>query len=221
MSRHLTSPEVAPARALGPASARPGQVPGDSGAGGGRRLTERQAEAVARLVEAAVEEVHDRGYDGLTVRNVARRAGMAPASAYTYFSSKDHLVAEALWRKLQRLPPAASEDATTLERVTAELRALGSFMADDPALTAACTAALLGPGPDVVHLRARFGREIHLRLRRALGPGGDRAALEVLELAYTGAMLSTGMGHLSYAEVADQLGEAARLILSGAGEGSG
>lgn len=179
---------------------------------GGRRLTERQVEVVSRLVEAAVEEIAAHGYDGLTVRNVARRAGMAPASAYTYFSSKDHLVAEALWRRLRALP-AAADSGSALERVTAELRGLGSFMADDPALSAACTVALLGSGPDVMALRARIGLEIHNRLRRALGPDGDRAALRVLELAYTGAMLSTGMGHLSFGDVADELTKAARLVL--------
>jgi len=182
---------------------------------GGRRLTGRQAEAVARLVEAAVEEIRAQGYEGLTVRNAARRAGMAPASAYTYFSSKDHLVVEALWRRLHALP-AADDDGTPLERTEAELRALGWFLADEPALSAACTAALLGSGPDVVHLRRRIGLEIHDRLRRALGPAEQRSALRVLELATTGAMLSTGMGHLSYADVADELARAARLVLGGA-----
>lgn len=179
---------------------------------GGRRLTERRTEVLNRLVSAAVEEIAEVGYEGLTVRNVARRAGMAPASAYTYVSSKDHLVAEALWHKLRALPES-SDTGTALQRVTAELQTLGWFMADDPALSAACTVALLGSGPDVQALRARVGRLIHDRLRRALGPDGDRAALQVLELAYTGAMLSTGMGHLSFADVADQLAEAARLVL--------
>ncbi|HZU78754.1 MAG TPA: helix-turn-helix domain-containing protein [Acidimicrobiales bacterium] len=209
----MTSSRGAAARASAPPASAAGIAEGPGRGTVRRPLTERQAEVVTRLVEAAVEEIHDHGYEGLTVRNVARRAGMAPASAYTYFSSKDHLVAEALWRKLARLPTAAPDDATALERVVAELRALGSFMADDPALSAACTTALLGPGPDVMDLRTRIGHEIHSRLRSALGPGGDRRALQILELAYTGAMLSTGMGHLSFADVADQLTEAAHLVL--------
>ena len=61
-----------------------------------RRLTERQAEVVAELVRAAEVEVDEVGYDGVTVRGVARRAGVAPATAYNYFSSKDHLLAEVL-----------------------------------------------------------------------------------------------------------------------------
>src|SRR6478672_5858664 len=69
-----------------------------------RHLSERQADTVARLTDAAVEEVRGTGYEGLTVRNVAKRAGVAPATAYTYFASKDHLVAELFWRRLQQLP---------------------------------------------------------------------------------------------------------------------
>src|SRR4051812_12952951 len=65
-----------------------------------RRLTGRQADTVRRLTDAAVEEVRETGFDGLTVRNVARRAGVAPATAYTYFASKNHLITEVFWRRL-------------------------------------------------------------------------------------------------------------------------
>ena len=50
---------------------------------------------------AALVELRVSGYDGLTVRNVARRAEVAPATAYSYFGSKDHLVAEVFWRRFQ------------------------------------------------------------------------------------------------------------------------
>ena len=115
-----------------------------------RRLTARQAAVVDQLVDAAADEARHEGYDGLTVRGVARRAGVAPATAYTYFASKDHLLAEVLWRRLQTLVmPEPDEDASPPERLTAALRALGLFMADDPTLAAACTTALLGSGPEV------------------------------------------------------------------------
>ena len=69
-----------------------------------RGLNPRQADTVARLVEAALEEVRAVGYDALTVRTVAARAEVAPATAYTYFASKNHLVAEVFWRALQGRP---------------------------------------------------------------------------------------------------------------------
>ena len=60
---------------------------------------------VLQLVQATSDEIDEVGYAGLTVRSVARRAGVAPATAYNYFSSKDHLLAEVLWRHMQALPP--------------------------------------------------------------------------------------------------------------------
>ena len=205
------------------------EVPGgEDGAGGEgteaaestrRRLTPRQAEVVRRLVEAAAAEARDQGYEKLTVRGVARRAGVAPATAYTYFASKDHLLAEVLWRRLDALAPAAVPgDAPTVERVTAELRVLGLFVADDPVLAAACTTALLGRGPDVRALRQRFGTALHDRLRAALGADADDEVLRSLDLAYSGAMLWAGMGHIHFEDVPETLAATARLLL-GAGPG--
>src|SRR2546429_8047080 len=76
VSRHMSSPALAPLR---------------------RHLGPRQADTVDRLVDAAVTLVARTGYDGLTVRGVAQEAGVAPATAYTYFASKEHLLAEVYW----------------------------------------------------------------------------------------------------------------------------
>jgi AcrR family transcriptional regulator len=73
-----------------------------------RQLTARQADTVRRLTEAGVEEVRRSGYENLSIRDVARRAGVAPATAYTYFGSKDHLLTEIFWRRLNALPPAGT-----------------------------------------------------------------------------------------------------------------
>ncbi len=185
-----------------------------------RRLTVRQVAVVEQLLEAAADEARDQGYDGVTVRNVARRAGVAPATAYTYFASKDHLLAEVLWRRLQALPvPGAVGSvgaAGPTERVVAELRVLGLFMADDPTLAAACTTALLGSGPEVRALRVLFGTALHERLAHALGDEADEAVLRSLDLAYSGAMLWAGMGHIRFEDVPDALADAARLVLRGA-----
>jgi AcrR family transcriptional regulator len=187
-----------------------------------RRLTVRQAVVVEQLVDAAADEARAEGYEGVTVRTVARRAGVAPATAYTYFASKDHLLAEVLWRRLQALPvpdevgPADGDGAARrADRVIAELRALGLFMADDPTLAAACTTALLGSGPEVRALRVLFGTALHERLATALGEGADAAVVRSLDLAYSGAMLWAGMGHIRFEDVPDALADAARLVLGG------
>jgi AcrR family transcriptional regulator len=139
---------------------------------------------------------------------------VAPATAYTYFASKDHLLAEVLWRRFHALPAVVSPaPAGALDRVTSALGALGLFMADDPLLAAACTTALLGSGPDVRALRARFGAEMHARIALALGPEADPSVLLGLDLACSGAMLWAGMGHLPYEAVPDALADVARVLL--------
>ncbi|WP_237151981.1 transcriptional regulator BetI [Oryzibacter oryziterrae] len=44
------------------------------------------------LIEAAIEAIHDRGMSGVTVGDIARRAGVSSALAHHYFGSKDDLL---------------------------------------------------------------------------------------------------------------------------------
>jgi AcrR family transcriptional regulator len=181
-----------------------------------RHLSVRQADTVARLADAAVEEVRGAGYEGLTVRNVARRAGVAPATAYTYFASKDHLVAEVFWRRLQaQEPTGVDRRRTAAARVTAAIADIASLIASEPELAAACTTAMLAGDPDVARLRAQIGLELNERLRRALGDDADEAALDALSLALSGAMLQAGMGYFAHGELAERMGNVTRLVLGG------
>ena len=90
-----------------------------------RRLTARQADTVDRLGRAALELLRRDGFAGLTVRRVAAEAGVGAATAYTYFSSKEHLVAEVFWRRLTSSPcveHASADQATRVTEVLAHIR---------------------------------------------------------------------------------------------------
>lgn len=188
-----------------------------------RRLTERQAATVQRLTEALIDELAEVGYDGLTVRNVARRAGVSSATAYTYFTSKAHLVAEVFWRRLVALPDTpAAPGQPAAARVAAVVRDVSAMVAGDPRLAAACSPALLGTDPDVHVLRDRIGAELHRRLLAALI--GDRSAgrppagrdadlVEALDFLVAGALLRAGTGHMSYDDLADRLASLVHLVI--------
>lgn len=180
-----------------------------------RRLTQRQADTVRRLTAAAVEELQAVGYSGLTVRSVAARSGVAPATAYTYFSSKNHLVTEVFWRRISMLEPVSESASVRVERVVAAMRELALLVADEPELASACTTAMLGEDPDVRHLRERIGQAWHERLASALGEDHDPAVLQALEMSLAGALLHAGMGHTSYGRIADRLEATTRLIMAG------
>jgi AcrR family transcriptional regulator len=182
-----------------------------------RRLTNAQAETVNRLTTAAVEVLREVGYDALTVRSIAKRAGVAPATAYTYFSSKGHVVAELFWRRLAEGIAEPDPAMPRVERVVTQLRAVALAVEDDHHLARAVTASLLGSDPDVEHLRVRIGVLIRQRLAVALGDDSDgpvdEALLEALEMLYSGALVRAGMGYETYSAIADRLEAAARLLL--------
>lgn len=181
-----------------------------------RRQADRAADTVARLAAAAVEELGVVGYDRLTVRAVARRAGVAPATAYTWFASKDHLVAEAFWRALQALPPPRpllEADAST--RVRAAMDGIGRLSAEDAALAAAATAALLASDPDVARLRRRIGAAVHQRIVEALGDDAEPAIVDTLDMVFAGALLHAGLGLFPYSEFADRMARVTALLTGG------
>jgi AcrR family transcriptional regulator len=138
---------------------------------------------------------------------------VAPATAYTYFSSKDHLLAEVLWRHLQHLPPVGEAGGRALDqRLRAAVGTTVLFAAESPALAEACTAALLSTNADVRALQDRIGALIGRRLADAVGPDADPRVVPVLQAAYFGALLSAGMGHLDYLDVPDLIVSAADLM---------
>ena len=178
-----------------------------------RRLSAKQADTVDRLGKAALDLLGREGFSALTVRRVAAQAGVGAATAYTYFSSKEHLVAEVFWRRLAASPPAAHDSDEPAARVCEVLRHIAVLVADEPEFAGAVTNALLGKEPDVEVLRQRIGRDIRNRLATALGPDTDPDVIDSLEMLYSGALVRAGMGYASYADIAARLEKSARLIL--------
>ena len=178
-------------------------------------LNARQAETVERLLEAGAEELAAVGPEGLTIRTVAGREGVSPATAYTYFSSRNHLFAELFHRKVLLEHPAEITGRTPIRRVTGVTRQLATVLAAAPHLAAAANHALLGTDPDVERLRVVIGAEIYDRFRTALGDAVNDELLDALTLALTGALLQTGMGLISYDDLADRLDAVMATIMAG------
>ncbi|MGE0215535.1 TetR/AcrR family transcriptional regulator [Mycolicibacterium sp.] len=178
-----------------------------------RRLTAKQADTVDRLGRAAVELLGREGFRGLTVRRVAAEAGVGSATAYTYFSSKEHLVAEVFWRRLVNSPRSVDESDDAATKVVGVLRHIARLVGDEPEFAGAVTTALLGKDPDVDVLRLRIRADIQERLAAALGPETDPDVIDTLEMLYAGALVRVGMGYATYREIAERLEKSARLLL--------
>lgn len=183
----------------------------------GRQLSERQVESMGALLSAAEIEVEEVGYDRLSVRSVAKRAGVAPATAYTYVSSKDHLLAEILWARVLGAPnPDIDRGVDVAERLAAAVDALSALSVGSPALIAACTQALLRSNVDVATLRESIGTEVFRRLHVAAAGEIDDEVVAVITTTYFGSLLSAGMGHMAYDDVAVFVAQATHLVVAGA-----
>lgn len=64
-------------------------------------MTSSQLIRRAKVIEEVIDLIGDVGTEAVQMRDVAQRSGVALATVYRYFSSKDHLLAAALedWQK--------------------------------------------------------------------------------------------------------------------------
>ena len=180
-----------------------------------RELNARRAGTVEKLLAAAVEELGAVGVEGLTIRSVAQRAGVSAATAYTYFSSKNHLFAELFLRHVvdQDRPHPVGDDAVA--RVQSVIRDIASRLAAAPEVAAGATMALLSNDLDVQRLRLRIGAEFYATFQEAIGGAPDTVLVDALVLAFSGALLQAGMGLMTYTEMGERLAAAVAVILRG------
>ena len=175
----------------------------------------RQEETFRKVLAAGVETLREKGYADLTVRAVAARAKVAPGTAYTYFSSKNHLIAEVYLDLVRQVPYFTDVNDSMRTRVDKALRHLALVVADEPEVAAACTTALLSGGADpaVRSVRDRIGAEIHRRITSAIGPDADPLTVSALEMTFFGALVNAAGGAYTYHQIADRLGYVVGLIL--------
>jgi len=193
-----------------PAKATAPERPAGGGPGARRKLALRAAREIAA----------EGGYDAVTMREVARRSGVARATLYRYFSSKDHLLAEVildvnaeLRDELKEHPPCGD---TLADRVTDAFARVIRGVQREPKLLTATLRAYFSPDP-AVHA---VGPEIRKMGSAFLEVGlGDAEVPERAEIARVLGALSFAMllslsgGHRTYDEAIDDIRNAARLLL--------
>jgi AcrR family transcriptional regulator len=168
---------------------------------------------VERLLNSAEEELEEVGPHALSIRSVAHRAGMSPATAYSYLASKDHLFATLFWRRLAADPGPELPEGPVAERLACTVDYLMHVTWEAPQMAAAATISLLGRDPDVAQLRERIGAIFVGHLRRALGEHADPRVLDAVSLAFFGALLQVGMGLGTQEEYAHRLRGTVAVLL--------
>ncbi len=123
------------------------------------KLTTKSEETCLRILDSALELFRQEGYDNATMRDIAKKAGVAPGAAYYYYRSKDAIVMDFYRRSCADMQPKIElvlERATSLEKRLCELIRvkLGCFEPNRNVLR-----ALLRSGADPKHPLSPFSSE--------------------------------------------------------------
>lgn len=106
----------------------------------GRIRATQKAETRERVIEAARALFTEVGYEAATIREIARRAGVAPGSVFTTFESKSELLMEIILSRYQaaeqEVCAAAAEAATPRLALLAAARRAYTFLLQEPRLLA-------------------------------------------------------------------------------------
>ncbi|MGI8663611.1 MAG: TetR family transcriptional regulator [Acidimicrobiales bacterium] len=145
-------------------------------------LTKSQAARRQRVVAAALSLGAHGGYDAVQMREVAAEAGVALGTIYRYFSSKDHLLAEAqvewlldLDRRVSKRPPKGDSLA---DRVIDVLRRATRAMEQEPKLAEALVVALTSTDPEASRCQRETGEIISRTMATAFEAGFDHRVQE-------------------------------------------
>jgi AcrR family transcriptional regulator len=145
----------------------------------------------ARIVDALAEEISERGYRGVTVADVVKRAAIARNTFYENFGSKEDCFLAAQERAmsgaLERVVAAAGEFDSWPRQVRAGLAAFLEYVIAEPALARTCLVESLSAGPRAVEYYEESQQAFVslFRLGRDVSPHG-RDLPETLEEAIIG-----------------------------------
>jgi AcrR family transcriptional regulator len=182
-----------------------------------RRLTPPQHERRDRVCGAARSLASEGGYDAVTIREVAARAGVARATVYRYFSSKDHLLAEVIVQWGQEIIAALKRDLrprrTPAEQIGAVFAGAVERGMQEPRLVETALAVAVSRDPNAS--RPGVWSLIDGYVEAAVGDGvfRDRETLvQVLGYVLFSALVNLMSGRTELAEATAVLENAARLL---------
>ncbi|MVZ98814.1 TetR family transcriptional regulator [Actinomadura sp. LD22] len=186
-----------------------------------RTLTKDQQARRERLIDAARDLAREGGYPAVTMHDVADRAGVARATVYRYFATKDHLLTEVAATWAHRITgdiDALAVGDTPVERLTALLERIVEVAAQERTLTSAIIQAVTSDDSSVDDARTVLFLFVRDRLSAAIGepvPARDEVEV-VLGHILLAALVSLASLRRPTEEIRDMVRTSGRLVLAGA-----
>jgi AcrR family transcriptional regulator len=185
----------------------------------------RQARRRQQVLDAAIELLEAGEYDKIQVRDIAERAGIALATVYRYFDSKEQIYAAALlhWSTdffLGVESRGGSSGRSDGERLRSMIGNTLRTLERWPQFIRAVTILDASTDPDTqAHLHAFYDKNIHaLRLCvRDLDPRSAQTAVMIVNSVYATGVRQWAQQRLSIEDVAEQLEQTVTLIFGATG----
>lgn len=185
-----------------------------------RTLSDEQLERRAHVVDVAMELADAGGYDAVVMKEVAERSGVALATLYRWFASKDQLLTEVLLAWGAQLSDELSLETPDGDDVAARLgtlfRRIMGTAASRPRLAEAIVAAVLAVEPAVIDAQADFHRMVVEWIDVAMGPDeipNREDVVGVLELVAFAMIIQLVSGSETADSAAERIETAARLLI--------
>ena len=166
-----------------------------------------------RVLDATVGLLREVPYSGITMRSIAKRAGVSHGEICAYFRSKDAIVAEIYLERLRAAPLVVDVEQSARARIAAQFSQLVMLLADEPGIAAACSSALICDEPSVRAIRQRIHAELQRRVRTVLRSGAWPEVAETLEFGLLGALVQASCGSGTFSENADHLASVVAVVL--------
>jgi AcrR family transcriptional regulator len=185
-------------------------------------MTSGQLARRAKIIEDVIDLIAEVGADAVQMRDVAQRSGVALATLYRYFSSKENLLAAALadWQKrLTRriLSGGGPSDSDPLPAVVDYLRRAQRAFNRNPAMTALMLQMMTSTDPEVrssIDQMERTNVELFNRLLAGVDPAAIPHVTFGLNAALSAALAGLRAGRLTLDESLKHVEWVARVLLA-------
>lgn len=184
-------------------------------------MTSGQLIRRAKIIEVVIDLIADVGAEAVQMRDVAQRSGVALATVYRYFSSKEHVLAAALeaWQKrLTRriMATGRSPDQDSLPGILDYLRRAQRAFHRNPEMTALMLQMMTSTVPEVratIDQMDRTNAEMFNRLLNGIAPEDIPNVGFGLNAALTSALTGLRTGRMTLDESLDRVEWVARALL--------
>jgi len=187
-------------------------------------MTSGQLIRRAKIIEEVIDLIADVGAEAVQMRDVAQRSGVALATVYRYFSSKDHLLGAALedWQKrlTRRILAGRAPDQDPLTGILDYLRRAQRAFHRNPEMTALMHRMMTSTAPEVratLDEMNRTNAELFNRLLEGVAPEDVPNVSFGLDAALASAVTGMLTGTLTLEQSMSRVEWVARVLLDGRG----